>query len=406
MRTDTSRPTGFAVTRGPAVLAAVDEGSSLAAHRACHGEPARPDLRALQADLARVDLRGRGGAGFPFARKLAAAAQASGRPSVVVNLSEGEPASSKDAALALTAPHLVLDGAAAAARALGTRRVHLVVPGTDGHVRDAVTTAVAERSGERIRYVVHRADEAFVAGQARAVIELMSGRPNRPVTSWQPEAVRGHRGRPTLLSNGETFAQLGLMVLHGPDEYAAHGTADEPGTTLLTVNDSHGRRVVEVPFGTPWREVLAPDDLSGPVLLGGYHGTWAVPGALGGLTVSRSALLDAGLTLGAGVVLVPDGCPLDLAGRITSYLAGESAGRCGPCHLGLPALARAVGQVVDGIGGLADAERLCGLVEGRGACAHPDGTARMVRSLLTRFPDEVARHARGGCSYVRSRVGA
>jgi NADH:ubiquinone oxidoreductase subunit F (NADH-binding) len=402
----TLRPDEIDVKRGPVVLAGVDAGSGLDAHRARNGEPARPDLKALLADLELIELRGRGGAGFPFARKLAAAAGSGGRPTVVVNLSEGEPASAKDAALALTVPHLVLDGAATAARALGTRRVHLVVPGSDRQVRDAVDAAVSERAGGRIRYAVHRADDAFVAGQARAVIELMAGRPNRPVTSWQPEAVRGHRGRPTLLSNGETFAHVGLLALHGLDCYLAHGTADEPGTTLLTVNDGHGRRVVEVPFGTSWEAVLAPDDIDGPVLLGGYHGTWAAPGQLRDLTVSRMALAEAGLSLGAGVVLVPDGCPLALAGAITSYLAAESAGRCGPCRLGLPALARALGRVVSGTGGLAETERLCGLVEGRGACAHPDGTARMVRSALVRFPDEVERHARGGCSYRRPGIGA
>ncbi|WP_322937997.1 NADH-ubiquinone oxidoreductase-F iron-sulfur binding region domain-containing protein [Nocardioides bizhenqiangii] len=398
-------PIGVDVERGPALLSAIDAGPSLAAHRSRHGEPGRPQLTPLLADLERVGLRGRGGAGFPFGRKLEATAEASGRPYVVVNLSEGEPASCKDAALALTAPHLVLDGAVVAARVLGSREVHLVVPGTDLQVRAAIETALRERPDERIGFVVHRADEAFVAGQATAVIELMAGRPNKPVTSWQPAAVRGHRGRPTLLSNGETFAQLAILVLHGVDAYLAHGTPEEPGTALLTIHDDLGRRVVEVPFGTKWEAVLAQDGVDRPVLLGGYHGTWADAGELRDLTVSRAGLGAVDLTLGAGVVLVPDGCPLTFATSITSYLAGESAGRCGPCRNGLPELARALERVTSGIAGLAETERLCGLVERRGACAHPDGTARMVRSVLTRFHGEVERHARGGCSYRRDRIG-
>jgi len=405
MSADTFRPPGVAVERGPAALAAIDDGPSLAAHRSWHGEPSHPALRALLADLERVELRGRGGAGFPFARKLATAARTPGRASVVVNLSEGEPASAKDAALALTAPHLVLDGAVTAARALRTRQVHLVVPSADREVRDAMATAVRERSEERIRYVVHAADDAFVAGQARAVIELMAGRPNRPVTSWHPEAVQGHRGRPTLLSNGETYARLALLVLHGVDAYLARGTEDEPGSTLLTVHDGLGRRVVEVDFGTPWRAVLAPEEVGRPVLLGGYHGTWAASGDLCDLTVSRKELAERGLTLGAGVVLVADGCPLAFARAITSYLAAQTAGRCGPCRNGLPALSDAFERVTSGFGGPAETERLCALVEGRGACAHPDGTARMVRSALARFPEEVDRHARGGCSYRRPGIG-
>lgn len=391
-------PIGVAVEQGPAALATAAEGPSLTAHRGVHGELGRVELTPLLADLERVGLRGRGGAGFPLGRKLETTAQARGRPTVVVNLSEGEPASAKDAALALTAPHLVLDGAVTAARALRADEVHLVVPSADLQVRAAIERALGERPRDGVAYVVHRADESFVAGQANAVLELMAGRPNRPVTSWEPAAVRGHRGRPTLLSNGETYAQLGLLVLRGLHDYLSRGTADEPGTTLLTVHDDGGKRVVEVPFGTAWKSVLETDALDRPVLIGGYHGTWAEPGRLRELTVSRDGLGEVGLTLGAGVVLVPDGCPLRYAATITTYLAGESAGRCGPCRNGLPAVAEAFVRVVDGIGGLAELERLCGLVERRGACAHPDGTARMVRSALARFPAEVDRHARGGCS--------
>ena len=405
MTTRALGPLGVDVERGPAILSAIDAGPSLATHRSRHGEPGRPELTRLLADLERVGLRGRGGAGFPFGRKLQATAEAAGRSFVVVNLSEGEPASAKDAALALTAPHLVLDGAVVAARVLRSREVHLVVPGADLQVRAAVETAVRERDDDRVRFVVHRADEAFVAGQATAVIELMSGRPNKPVSSWQPSAVRGYRDRPTLLSNGETYAQLALLVLHGVGAYLAHGTPHEPGTTLLTIHDDLGRRVVEAGFGTKWEAALAPDAVDRPVLLGGYHGTWADAGELRDLAVSRSGLAEAGLTLGAGVVLVPDGCPLDFATSITSYLAAESAGRCGPCFNGLPALARALERVTSGLAGTAETERLCGLVERRGACAHPDGTARMIRSVLVRFPDEVDRHARGGCSYRPDRNG-
>ena len=98
------------------------------------------------------------------------------------------------------------------------------------------------------------------------------------------------------------------------------------------------------------------------------------------------------------VLSAPDGeCPLELTSRVVDYLAGQSAGRCGPCFNGLPALARALGAVRDGHGGLAAAGRPSSskLVERRGACAHPDGTVRLVRSLLCTFAGEVAAHAEG-----------
>jgi NADH:ubiquinone oxidoreductase subunit F (NADH-binding) len=212
------------VRSGPTLLRGLAVGPGLPAHRAVHGRPAPTDVTQLRRLTEAIGLRGRGGAGFPFARKLAAAADSPGRPVVVVNLSEGEPASFKDAALALVAPHLVLDGAAATARALGVRTVHLVAPGEEPIVADAVRRAVAERRGrDGTRWRFHRAEPRFVAGQARAVIELMSRRENLPVTSWQPEAVRGFRNRPTLLSNAETFAQVGALLTRGPREYEAAG---------------------------------------------------------------------------------------------------------------------------------------------------------------------------------------
>ena len=391
------------VESGPTLLRALGAGPGLAAHRASHGRPMPATLPELRRLTEAIALRGRGGAGFPFARKLATAAESSGRPVVVVNLSEGEPASFKDAALALVAPHLILDGAAASARALGVRTVHLVVPDEERAVEDGVRRAVGERRGEdRIRWRFHRAEARFVAGQARAVIELLAGRENLPVTAWQPEAVRGYRNRPTLLSNAETFAQVGALLTLGPRDYADRGSDDAAGTTLLTLHgDTVAPRVVEVAHGTPWSEVLGRD-VDRPVLLGGFHGTWVPARGLVGLTVDRDELAGHGLALGAGVVLPlpPGACPLHRTAAITDYLAGQSAGRCGPCLNGLPALASTVHELAAGVPSTARAEQLVGLVTRRGACAHPDGTARLVSTLLAAFPDEHEVHARGECAFA------
>jgi NADH:ubiquinone oxidoreductase subunit F (NADH-binding) len=140
------------------------------------------------------------------------------------------------------------------------------------------------------------------------------------------------------------------------------------------------------------------------VLVGGYHGTWAAPGALRGVIVSRTAMAAAGLSLGAGVVLPlsPGDCPVHRTAGIVAYLAGQSARRCGPCRHGLPALADAVRATDRGVDLSARAGALAGVVTGRGACAHPDGTARTVTSMLAAFGDEVAAHAGGECGYRRS----
>ena len=388
------------VLAGPWLLAGAADGPGLGAHRERYGDVPVTGLDDLLATVESAGLRGRGGAAFPFATKLRAAANASGRPVVVVNLSEGEPASSKDTALARTAPHLVLDGAVGTARALGARQVHVVLPGDRPLTVAAIDAALAERRDRRVRLVRHVASPRFVAGQARAVLELMAGRPNLPVTAWTPEAVAGHRSRPTLLSNAETWGQVGRLLHSGPPH--GLGTDDEPGTTLLTVRGAGAVSVREVEYGARLRSVL-PAEGEPAVLLGGFHGTWATARAARKLRVSVSGLREAGYALGAGLVMTVDGCPVTWTQRLVAYLAGQSAGRCGPCRNGLPALATAVGALDDGAG-TARVTELASLVERRGACAHPDGTVRLVRSLLAAYPAEVDRHGTGHCTWTRPHV--
>jgi NADH:ubiquinone oxidoreductase subunit F (NADH-binding) len=347
-----------------------------------------------------VDLRGRGGAGFRSGLKLSLAQRR--KAVVVVNACEGEPASSKDSALMALAPHVVLDGAVAVAHALRTQEVHIVVPSERPSVGFAVEKAIYERAtaGERLKWGLHFAAPWFVAGQAQAVLQLMVGRENLPVTSWKPEAVSGHRGRPTFLSNAETFAHLGHLARVGADGYAENGTPREPGTTLLTIRgDGSHPEVREVAFGTRLADVLTAQEMEQPLLLGGYHGTWLKPAQMRRLRVSRVGIAAAGATLGAGVLLplAPGECPLERTATLVDYLARQSAKRCGPCRNGLPAMAEALRDMVHRGGSVPRVEELCGLVVGRGACGHPDGTARLVASMLTCFPEEVAAHSTSGC---------
>ena len=412
VRTDTGRdtpppspvpfPDRVTVRPGPALLAGIERGPSLAAHRHQYGGLPRISSEALHDAVTRIALRGRGGAGFPFATKLETAlrSQRPGRrPVVVVNLSEGEPASSKDAALALTRPHLVLDGAVAAALALKASELHVVLPGERPAAATAMRTALDARD-DPLPVHAHVATSRFVAGQSKAVVELLSGRPNLPVTSWQPEAVSGHRGRPTLLSNAETWARVGLLVLRGEEEYAAIGTPEEPGAALLTLSAPGADPMVcEAAYGDRLRDFLPRSRHGRPALVGGFHGSWSTWETLASVRVSVTRMRQLGVPLGAGVVLTaPDGgCPVRLTGQIVDYLAGQSAGRCGPCFNGLPALAHAYAALVDGRGGRPRVAELATLVERRGACAHPDGTVRLVRSLLATFDAEVRAHADGRC---------
>jgi NADH:ubiquinone oxidoreductase subunit F (NADH-binding) len=328
-----------------------------------------------------------------------------GRPVIVINAAEGEPASSKDSALMMLKPHLVLDGAQLVAQALGAEIIHLVVPGERPAVQKAARTALAERAdADPVPTSLHVAECRFVAGESSAVLELLAGRPNLPVTTSRPSAISGLGGRPTVLSNAETYAQTAVLARDGVEAYCSLGTHAEPGTRLLTI-DGDGERptVIEVAHGTRLAPLLAAADADADngLLLGGYHGTWLPPEAVADLTVSATAMLEAGAAIGAGVMLpLRSGvCPVRRTAVVVGCLAGESANRCGPCKFGLPALAHALRDLA--LGAVQSSDRVVQLmdaVERRGACHHPDGTTRSIRSLLRAFPLEVEAHLSGTCT--------
>ncbi|HEX4817925.1 MAG TPA: NADH-ubiquinone oxidoreductase-F iron-sulfur binding region domain-containing protein [Nonomuraea sp.] len=385
----------------------------LPAHRTLHGVVEPRELDELISYANEVDMRGRGGAAFPFARKLRAVADAAGSGGecvVLVNGAEGEPASSKDAMLLTRNPHLVLDGAVLAAEALGAREV--VVATAGGEVAEAsVAAAVAERraaniSGgaeSRVPIRVVGIKERFIAGEGGALVRAVNGEEGIPPGRKKRAATSGVDGLPTLLSNTETYAQFALLAEYGPQKYAEIGTSKEPGTILLTVSGGAANgAVIEAPTGVLLADVLdlCEADVGDGVLIGGYHGAWLSAEAVRTAVISREGMKAAGATLGAGIV-VPLGsstCALGEAARVASYLASESAGQCGPCRLGLPDVARAICALVEGTGSVDGVRRAVRVVERRGACFHPDGTAKFVLSALDAFEAEIALHLEhGGC---------
>jgi NADH:ubiquinone oxidoreductase subunit F (NADH-binding) len=354
-----------------------------------------------------VDLRGRGGAAFPVADKLAAVLDAvrSRRrtPMVVVNGAECEPGSAKDRMLLVRSPYLVLSGAMAVASALGAKLI--VVGVRDAQAARSVSQAAAAEPVLARKVRVMQVPDRFVTGESSALINALNGKAAKP----SPRADTSQHGlgrRPTLLSNAETFAQLALLATVGPDAYASAGTAAEPGTLLLTVGGAVGwPAVVEVPAGLPLGHVLdlCDADPGEGILVGGYHGGWVPGPAAWDVPVSRAGLASAGGILGPGVVLAlwPGCCPLSEVARIAAFLAKESCGQCGPCQRGLPRIARALAALVDGSGGIEAfdaARRGAAAVGGQGECRHPDGVSRFVWSALEVFGDDLAAHLfDGGC---------
>jgi NADH:ubiquinone oxidoreductase subunit F (NADH-binding) len=417
MTTSTTRPEERPADGGlPRLLPPPGQRGDLASHLAVHGPvPYRGRPRALIPEVRAAGLTGRGGAAFPVHRKLETVAAARpGRAVVVGNGAEGEPASHKDQALLCLAPHLVLDGLQLAAEAVGAGRAILYVR-RDARARARLDDQIPQRSArglDRAAVELVSAPARFLAGEESALASLVSG--TEAVPRFTPPRVfeRGVDGRPTLVQNVETLAHLALIARYGPDWFRSLGTPDEPGTMLCTLRRADGSvNVAEAIIGTPLASLLDSPGASA-VLVGGYHGAWIPADRVPWLTLSNAALRPAGAFTGAGVLaaLPADRCGLVESARVARYLALESAGQCGPCLNGLPSIAAAMGELA-GLSGrppdprvLDNLGRWAGLVEGRGACHHPDGTVRFLRSALQVFSDEVRRHLQGRCTAGRGRA--
>jgi NADH:ubiquinone oxidoreductase subunit F (NADH-binding) len=387
----------------PRLLAGVDRIGhvDVAHHRALHGDPTLRSRAWLVAAMREVNLLGRGGAAFPVATKLDAMPSGSSA-AILVNGSEGEPASHKDRSLMTAVPHLVIDGALVMAHALDTQVITIVVH--DPWAYESLIRAARERPDAATISIV-RTRDGFVGGEIRAVINGLNTGSARPGGRRLLPHTHGVSGRPTFASNVETFAQIALLAGMGVADYARTGSPVEPGTSLVTLLGDVARPgVIEVPNGTPL-EMLLPGQADAPVLIGGYHGTWTRTAH--GLPLTRATLRAAGTPLGAGVIArpFPGTCALSEVAAVSRWLAAESAGQCGPCFFGLPALADDMQAFADGTGSEAQAVRRMEQVRGRGACAHPDGAVQFMSSAITALADDIRVHRlHGSCGRPSSAV--
>ena len=352
----------------------------------------------LLAAVEAAGLTGHGGGHVPVAAKWRRTLAERGPLTVVANGAESEPWSGKDAVLVRQHPHLVLDGLQLVAEALGAgRAVVWLHEDPEPAAARALTVALRERAvlehgarraGPVVEVLV--GPEHYLSGESSAVAQAVAGGRALP-TARRPRPPGAPR---TLVHNVETLARVAL---------AARGL---PATTtrLLTVVGPAGRLVTEVVRGSALLDaLLAAGWRPGPrgpagVLLGGYGGSWV------SWADAARARVDAadpvGRLLGAGIVapLAPGACPVRATAEIAEYLAGMSAGQCGPCVFGLPAIADGVRRLAGGRPGRTGAARLSAdldAVAGRGACHHPDGAVGLVRSMRAVFGDHVAAHGQG-----------
>jgi NADH:ubiquinone oxidoreductase subunit F (NADH-binding) len=363
----------------------------------------------LRRVIAESGIVGRGGGEFPLARKLDSAVHAAGEPIVVVNASEGEPASKKDMTLLRTRTHLVLDGADVVAASIGASEIVVYLHATREHLRQRITAAILEREAagrlERVVSIAEAPDRS-VSGESSAVVSLLEHGVALPTRTTVPLAVGEVEGRPTIVSNAETYAHVGLIARLGAMWFRTAGTTGTPGSTLVTIAGAvrASGTVVEIlhplTFGELLKEVVGLEDPPQALLLGGYAGTWVNGASAWNTLIDRHALREVAAPIGCGLIAVLDyqACGLAETARLLEWMANESSGQCGSCATGLAAVAELMQLLCQGHAHTRDVERLRQLaveIRGRGACAHPTGAIELLESALDTFDDEVRWHLRG-----------
>lgn len=367
---------------GTLLLARVQPGQtiSLSDHQQMWGVAPKITLADLITSAQNAGVVGAGGAGFPTARKLAAMADAKAGP-VVINGSEGETASGKDTVLLTSVPHLVLDGAIATARALGSKRVIVRIPASRREVISTVRFAIAERHEPGLKISVSEGEDSFIAGEASAIVSSLRGGPSLPAPLGKPPKL----GRSAvMLSNVETFARLAVAM-----------RGFTATSSLVTVSGAVSfPGVLEVDPTTPIAEILAmagaATNLS-VVITGGWHGSW-LPASAGTLAtpMNRQALKATGAHFGAGalIALPDDPCPVEALVAVAEYLVRAGAGQCAPCVLGMAAARRDLSQALP----------VVDRVERRGLCAHPTAAISALQSGSRLLSTEIAAHSAGKCT--------
>ena len=387
-------------------------------HEATFGQ--RPKLAAerMVTALEASGLRGRGGAAFPTGTKWRAVREnAQGRGAVVIaNAAECEPASIKDRTLIAMRPHLVLDGLEHAAETVGARRAIVYTSRSHDQIVSALAAAITERrrQGDSDIFIeIVSGPNRYVAGEETALMARVGGHLAKPRVVPPRPFQSGVDGLPTLVQNVETLAHAALVARFGADSFRSAGTPRAPGTVLLTVTgDVAAPGVVEADPRMAVGDVVASAGGAvgepAAVLIGGYFGRWVQAAAVWKTPIDADSLRDTGASVGAGVIAVlpATACGVVETDRVLTYLASQTAGQCGPCHVGLPAIARLLHEVTIGTArpsGLDVLERWSSDVLGRGACRHPDGAMLFLSSALRVFAADLRHHLRhGACRFSAS----
>jgi NADP-reducing hydrogenase subunit HndC len=371
-------------------------------------------------EIEKSGLRGRGGAGFPTGRKWRSALQAiekKGRPVyVVVNGDEGDPGAFMDRTIMEGDPHAVLEGLILGAYALGAEKGYLYVraeyPLAITHLEIAMAQARELgllgknilNSDFSFDVQINRGAGAFVCGESTALFTSIEGKPGNPRPKYVRSVEEGLWGRPTVLNNVETWANIPLIIDKGSKWYAGIGVPKSTGTKVFSlVGKVNNVGLVEVPMGVPMSKIV--EEIGGgvpggapfkAVQTGGPSGG-CIPYSMKDVPVDFDELTRAGSMMGSGAMIVMDDedCVVDIGLYFLRFLEEESCGKCIPCRLGLTRMREILENFAKGTGSESDIEDLKSLataIQDGALCALGASAPNPVLTTINFFKDEYLAH--------------
>ena len=370
-------------------------------------------------EVSDAELRGRGGAAFPTARKWQLALSAPGEEKyVVANGGEHEPGSRKDRVLLATHPHTVIEGAALAAFATGAHTAYIYLIEDMADAVRAISAAIAEAreagyvggsvcgSSFALELRVQLAPTTYVAGEETAALEVIEGRQALPRKKPPYPGEQGLYGKPTTINNVETLAHVPGILRLGASWFKGLGVAGSAGTMLYTLGDEVvNPGVYELPFGRILRELVEgrggglKDGRRIKAILPAMSCAWLKSTALD-LALDHESLKAAGSSLGCGgLSLVAEGeCLVERCLAIARFFMAEQCGQCSPCRMETNTIAAVLEKVATGEAGdyRAQIEKIAAFARKRGNCSLIEMAAAPIVSALALFPDDFAAHAANG----------
>ncbi len=380
-------------------------------------EANNPD--AVIEEIEKSGLRGRGGGGFPTGRKWRfTAANRGGKSYIVCNGDEGDPGAFMDRSIMEGDPHKLLEGMAIAAFAIGADEGYIYVraeyPLAIKRLRKAIADAEERHflgeniMGSNFSFTLHIKEGAgaFVCGEETALIASIEGERGMPRPKPPFPANKGLFGRPTLINNVETLANVPVIILKGADWFAQMGTETSKGTkTFALTGEVNNTGLIEVPMGTTLREIVF--DIGGGIRGGKKFKAVQIGGPSGGclteehldLPMDYDSLIKAGAMVGSGglVVMAENTCIVEVARFFMNFTQNESCGKCVPCREGTKNMLKILEKIVAGKGEMKDLdtlEELAHAVKDGSLCGLGKTAPNPVLSTLKYFRDEYIAHIR------------